>query len=300
MHRTVQLRNSKLSCGSNHELSLRWATVADAQAIASLEVKSLAFEIRSDSHELLNEHDLAALWELRLSTRANRVILAFVGEKSAKSTACSDFDGVRQDDHLATKTQHSCLKIDAKEPRSDPSFDDDETEVAKNSEIFCKTSDASYCRESYDCADLYLKEKHVRPQAGSQGASQSPHGLTAPVQNEISSKVTPSRSMMTSGELPVFSNNDEILSGFIALADPIASGQISALYIHPSCMRQGIGTLLINTVAELVTLKHGHQLEVKVQMCNKGAKLFYETLHFRAYDVKSSNQKNLITMLKEF
>lgn len=299
MHSSQQLHNSKLSSCSSYELSLRWATVADAKAIAALEIKSLAFEIRSDSHELLNEQDLAALWDLRLSTMATRVILAFVRGQHAKTTVCSDFDEIRHEAHHdAIKTQLSCLKVDAKEPWSDPSFDDEEAKAEHNSEIVCKTSEDSYCRQTDDYAELHLNKMPLKLKIRPQTASKSLHALTASVQNEISSKVTPSRT--TTEELSRVPNNEEMLCGFIALADPVASGQITALYIHPSCMRHGIGTLLINTAAGLVALKQGHKLEVKVQMYNKGAKLFYETLHFRAYDVKSSNQKNLITMLKEF
>ncbi len=66
------------------ELSLRWAQAEDAQAIASLEVKSLAFEIRSDRDELLNEQDLTSLWHRRLSLRRNRVILAFAKDGNAQ------------------------------------------------------------------------------------------------------------------------------------------------------------------------------------------------------------------------
>ncbi len=131
-----------------------------------------------------------------------------------------------------------------------------------------------------------------------QGVNTDTKILNAPLQGKTSAERTSFKA--DPGQSVKSLNKDGMLSGFIALAEPLSSGQITALYIHPSCMRQGTGSLLINTAARLVALRQGHKLEVKVQMCNKGAKLFYETLHFRAYDVKSANQKNLITMLKEF
>lgn len=86
------------------------------------------------------------------------------------------------------------------------------------------------------------------------------------------------------------------LCGFIALCEPRYKGFIHALYIAPTFMRAGIGSLLVNVVHNLVALQGGHELVLKVQALNLGARLFYKTLHFKMTGVQSPH---LIIMRKE-
>ncbi len=290
MHRYDLFHEIKPERGRNHEIMLRWAVRADAQAIASLEVRSIAFESRSDSCRLLNEHDLAALWDLRLSAGSGSVILAFLKKGDTVLNAGSD---IKESLH-----KEDCLTA------SGSTFAKSAASAAKEFELYpCKDPAQRQELKTFNAHAAHHAEAKGNVHSGrilqrAQGVNTDTKILNAPLQGKTSAERTSFKA--DPGQSVKSLNKDGMLSGFIALAEPLSSGQITALYIHPSCMRQGTGSLLINTAARLVALRQGHKLEVKVQMGNKGAKLFYETLHFRAYDVKSANQKNLITMLKEF
>lgn len=292
MHREDLFHEIKPERGRDREIMLRWAVRADVQAIASLEVKSIAFEDRSDSCGLLNEEDLTALWDLRLSAGSCSVILAFLEKGDTGVNVCSDFKENRHEDACLTVAGSAYAKsaVNAAKEQEPHPFED----LAQDQMLFIKHSNAHVA----DHAKARPGELSGRIHLEALGSDNDTETLNATLQDKVSAGCPSFNADTGQGAKPL--NKEGMLSGFIALTEPLSSGQISALYIHPSCMRQGTGSLLINTAARLVALRHGHKLEVKVQMCNKGARLFYETLHFRAYDVKSANQKNLITMLKEF
>ncbi len=317
------------------ELSLRWAQAEDAQAIASLEVKSLAFEIRSDRDELLNEQDLTSLWHRRLSLRRNRVILAFAKDGNAQDHEECELKEDFSKDKLSNdkvpaysqRTQASCIfdLFVREKPSSSLLFSTDITDLNSadtialgSASLMSKPSDDEHFdnKAYHDGRDAELLPK-FRCSQSHLASPQSSH-QSAPAVAQKHTVFSHTKSMLASAKAGSSATTSSLpfekysalkaedpkqvgaLVGFIALTEPLVLGRIASLYIHPSFMRQGIGSLLINTTAKLVALKQGHKLYVKVQMCNKGAIIFYETLHFRAYAVKSSNQKNLITMMKEF
>ncbi len=318
------------------ELSLRWAQAEDAQAIASLEVKSLAFEIRSDRDELLNEQDLTSLWHRRLSLRRNRVILAFAKDGNAQDHEECELKEDFSKDKLSKdkvpaysqRTQASGIfDLSVREkPSSSLSLSADTTDLNHADTIALGSASLiSDPRDDDEHVDnnayhdgrnaellpkLRYSQSHLAsPQLRHQSAPTvvQDHTVFSHTKSMLASAKADSSATTSSLPFEKYSalkaedpKQVEALVGFIALTEPLVLGRIASLYIHPSFMRQGIGSLLINTTAKLVALKQGHKLYVKVQMCNKGAILFYETLHFRAYAVKSSNQKNLITMMKEF
>ena len=86
------------------------------------------------------------------------------------------------------------------------------------------------------------------------------------------------------------------LYGFITFKDEIELGKILALYIDPLYMRHGIGKVLIQTAEQMVKMKGGVHIEVDVEVLNKGAISFYESLHFSHVSVKLGH---LIVMRKE-
>lgn len=92
------------------------------------------------------------------------------------------------------------------------------------------------------------------------------------------------RGNLSSGKEKIFlAFNEAAIAGFSYFLMPEAStetkeGELVALYVHPDCFRQGVGSALFHHAAREVSEAGGTQMQISVLERHAAARSFYEAM----------------------